>query len=173
MVVKTLEGQVKALTVHGVWAWCIMHAGKNVENRSWTPPLKMIGSRFAIHAGQNPGDPQSRAAVQQRYEGPDSYPKGTILGTVMLKGFVDGDDYAGITAKEARQIARSKWAAAGNCWWVLGDPQVLADPLPCKGALGLWNVPDSIASHLYRRSQQPADRMRQSKRREKRLVLLH
>lgn len=116
---------MKALTVHGVWAWCIMHAGKNVENRSWAPPLKMVGKRVAIHAGQNAGDAASQERIRQQYGGPKQYPKGAILGTVVLKGFIDDDNVVGVSAKEARQISTSDWAGGDICLWILDAPQLL------------------------------------------------
>jgi len=36
----------------------------------------------------------------------------------------------------------------GNVGWVLRDVIVLPTPIPCKGAQGLWDVPDSIAKVL-------------------------
>ena len=41
---------MKALTIWQPWAWCIIHAGKDIENRSWA--TKSIGP-LAIHAGTN------------------------------------------------------------------------------------------------------------------------
>ena len=36
----------------------------------------------------------------------------------------------------------------GRFAWLLGDIRPLASPIPCKGALGLWNVPNEILSQL-------------------------
>jgi hypothetical protein len=51
--------------------------------------------------------------------------------------------------------SRSKWfykAPRGeiNYGWVLGSVRKLKRPIPCKGALGLWTVPDNIASNIRR-----------------------
>jgi hypothetical protein len=39
---------VKALTIRQPWAWAIIYAGKNIENRSWNTKLR---GTIAIHAG--------------------------------------------------------------------------------------------------------------------------
>jgi hypothetical protein len=136
---------MKALTLHGVWAWCVMHAGKNVENRSWTPPLSMLGKRIAIHAGQNAGDQSSQAWAREEHGAPLTFPKGVILGTVLLRGYADGETHEGVSKQEAIKIELSEWAGDGSCWWILEDPQLLPKPIPCKGALGLWNVSEANA----------------------------
>jgi len=39
---------VKALSIRQPWAWAILHAGKNIENRSWNTKFR---GTFLIHAG--------------------------------------------------------------------------------------------------------------------------
>lgn len=77
---------MKALTLHGVHAWCVMYAGKYVENRSWLPSLDLVGERIAIHAGRNPGHAQARKEILAEYPAaPAEFPQLLILGTVELK----------------------------------------------------------------------------------------
>lgn len=40
---------MKALSIRQPWAWLILHAGKDIENRDW--PTHVRG-RFLIHAGK-------------------------------------------------------------------------------------------------------------------------
>lgn len=44
----------RALSIRQPWAWAILHAGKDVENRSWKSSSIDYGEcgRFAIHAGK-------------------------------------------------------------------------------------------------------------------------
>jgi hypothetical protein len=42
------EDALKALTIRQPWAWAIIHAGKDIENRSWNSRLR---GTTAIHAG--------------------------------------------------------------------------------------------------------------------------
>jgi hypothetical protein len=40
---------MKALSIRQPWAWLILHAGKDIENRDW--PTRFRG-RFLIHAAK-------------------------------------------------------------------------------------------------------------------------
>lgn len=42
-----------ALTLWQPWAWAMCH-GKEVENRSWWPPTKALGTWVALHAATRP-----------------------------------------------------------------------------------------------------------------------
>ena len=41
---------MKAITVKPTWAWAIIYAGKNIENRSWQTRIR---GPVAIHASKN------------------------------------------------------------------------------------------------------------------------
>jgi hypothetical protein len=62
----------------------------------------------------------------------------------------------GITrVTDIRTSAKSKWfhkPARGeiNYAWILEDVRKLQKPIPCKGALGLWEVPESIVAKIRR-----------------------
>jgi hypothetical protein len=49
--------------------------------------------------------------------------------------------------------SRSKWFM-GPLGWVLANPRAFKHPIPCKGSLGLWNVPPRVARAV--REQLPA-----------------
>jgi hypothetical protein len=36
------------------------------------------------------------------------------------------------------------WAARGQYHWRLANVRLLGEPVPCKGALGLWTLPDDV-----------------------------
>jgi hypothetical protein len=40
---------MKALSIQQPWAWAIIHAGKRVENRTWSTRFR---GPFFIHAGK-------------------------------------------------------------------------------------------------------------------------
>ena len=40
----------------------------------------------------------------------------------------------------------SPWAVVGQEQWRFGRVFALPDPVPCKGAQGLWRVPDDVAA---------------------------
>ena len=41
---------MKALSARQPWAWAIIHAGKDIENRTWNTHLR---GTFAVHASGN------------------------------------------------------------------------------------------------------------------------
>ncbi len=51
--------------------------------------------------------------------------------------------------------SRSKWFnrlsdGSINYGWVLGSVKALKEPIPCKGALKLWNLPPKVVRELKR-----------------------
>ena len=123
---------MKALSVRQPWAWAILHAGKTVENRSYPTGYRGL---VAVHASAQPdrdGDVKL-LAILGRYAG-DVLDFGSLLGTVRVIGCVqDADTY-------------SKWAERGAWHWLLADPVAFAEPIPCKGRLGLWTVPEGLVA---------------------------
>lgn len=160
---------MKALTVQQPWAWAIFH-GKPVENR--TQLWKHRGP-LAIHAGARWSDRGAhsplvaRACIRQWPTPPadvDAVAAGiarqglaptlysdTLARTGAIIGMVDLVDchpaepgccdspwaetqYVEHGGRTRRQITHL----------VLADPVEFAHPVPCRGALGLWTVPDDV-----------------------------
>lgn len=132
-----------ALTLWPEWAWAICHAGKRVENRAWHPGKRLpVGSRLAIHAGKHIG---GRPGQTARDEGLDALfdmgfgslsfgwepevvacPRSAIVAVATVEGF--------------DQEQRTQWDVPG-CWhWRLSGVLVLAEPVACRGAQGLWTA---------------------------------
>lgn len=118
-----------ALSIRQPWAWAILHAGKDVENRSW--PTRFRG-RVLIHAGKAFDGPAGAAyhdgrewALAAGVKPPDSADdllRGGIVGSVEIVDCV-------------RDMA-SKWFE-GPYGFVLRNPIVLPFR-PCKGSLGFF-----------------------------------
>lgn len=121
-----------ALTVRQPWAWMIIHAGKDIENRTWATRYR---GPLLIHAGK--GKP-TRAEI----EWVDQYARdrgvsipwsqleyGAVIGQVNLIGCTESHE--------------STWWM-GPVGWILADPRPLP-PRPAKGQLGLFDV--SSVSH--------------------------
>jgi len=123
---------MRALTVRQPWAWAIVSAGKDIENRSW--PTKYRGW-LAIHAAAGPvGDLDD---LPRRVKRPPSSAlvRGAIVGLAYVDGMVDK--------------SRSKWFQ-GEWGWVLKNVRRLKEPVPCKGALSLWTVPAPVRRKVLR-----------------------
>lgn len=121
-----------ALSLWQPWATAVIDHGKDVENRVWAPPARVIGQRIAIHAGRRVDAAALDQARAAGYELPDPLPAGVLLGTVRL---VDAHHAS------ACRAGCSPWAEPGVHHWVLTDPRPLARPVPCRGFQRLWTVP--------------------------------
>ena len=145
---------MKALTVQQPWAWAIFH-GKAIENRTqqWT-----YRGPLAIHAGLRwAGSGADSPLVQDVYERADRIGGaivgggrgvlGAFLGVVDL---VDVHPSAGCCAPwgESAYVEHGGRERRQIVHLVLENPRLLAEPIPCKGALGLWTPPADIAEQL-------------------------
>jgi len=158
---------VKAITLHRPWPFAIFHLPsgirKDVENRSWKPPFSVLGERIAIHAGKVFDDDANASiahVIDASWRLVSNNPslnwwlnpvnearrsEQGIIGTVIVDGWVHPEDwaYGGITRGEATLASMSRWFT-GPYGWVLRDPVALPTPIPCRGAQGLWAVPDDV-----------------------------
>jgi hypothetical protein len=125
---------VKALTLHAPWAHAVAHLGKDIENRTWRPPASVIGTRIAIHAGATATDAEYFALARiTRTDSFDGVHRGFVVATAVVNEVVTESD--------------SPWWI-GPIGWVLSDVRALATPVPCKGRLGLWTLPDDVAAKV-------------------------
>ena len=78
---------MKAITIHPVWAWAIIHGHKPVENRTWHTRHR---GRLAIHASaESSRSRRSDAEAREILASigvtvPDEIPTGAIVGTVAV-----------------------------------------------------------------------------------------
>lgn len=131
----------KALTVKNPWAWAIIHAGKDVENRS--RPTSHRG-RLYIHAGKGWSQEGLDEIVKRGLIlGIDN--PGMVIGTVDLVDCHHADEcWTGSADKDdtVHEEHCSEWAVEGHYHWELANPRPLACPFPETGKLGLWNLGD-------------------------------
>jgi hypothetical protein len=81
---------MRALSIKQPWAWLILHAGKDIENRNWQPrnPALRFRGTCLIHAGiaVQPISDELRAWVKQTsgvdLPRSDDLPRGGIVGQV-------------------------------------------------------------------------------------------
>ena len=127
--------ELRALTVLQPWANAIAYGTKRVENRGWLPPANFIGARIAIHAGKR-HDYNARLAEGCSWPEAAAVRYGAVLAVATVTGSCnvvlgcDGDC--------------SPWAVRGQDHWHLADVRPLAEPVPCRGALGLWRLPGDV-----------------------------
>jgi len=100
---------------------------KDVENRSWRTSFR--GTMFVL-AGRVDRLPMLEFGHLLAL----SPPADAILGTVEVVGCVGA--------------LPSPSAIPGQRHWILDDPPPLPEPIPCKGALGLWTLPTNLNAIL-------------------------
>ena len=121
---------METISIQQPWAWLIVNAhGKDIENRTrWN--YKHTG-RVRIHAGKNIDNDPSRFPRQRELidtlgiKIPDNLPTGCIVGEATITGTVTESD--------------SPWFE-GKTGIKLADPLAYADPIPCKGMLGIFQT---------------------------------
>lgn len=131
---------MRAITVRQPHAWAILHGGKDVENRTRNIAGSYRGP-VAIHAGLAKFEQHNTSSEAHRLahgsEIGTEIVFGAIIGVVDLVEVHDGDECNG-------GWLCSHWAMYGHQHLVLAAPQPLVRPIPYKGALGLWTLPDGV-----------------------------
>jgi hypothetical protein len=121
-----------ALSVRQPWAWAIIHAGKDIENRSWQAinhGLRHRG-RIAIHASKGMTRDEYGDANETicKITGRAHIPPARNL----LRGCIIGS----VEVIDVVRESKSPWFF-GPRGLVLRDP-IACDPIPCSGLLGLF-----------------------------------
>jgi hypothetical protein len=122
---------LKALSIQQPCVHYILKEGKFIENRRWKS--KHCGW-IALHASREPQiEPESPPGI--KIPALDSLDYGAICGVARVVDIVTK--------------SRSKWfdqpsRGSTNYGWVLADITPLREPIECKGALQLWNIPPNI-----------------------------
>lgn len=152
---------LRALTVRQPWAWAIAHGHKTIENRTW---LTRDYGHLAIHAAarwdgdgardrnvikaaetdQEDGgyfDPPLRVEIElgsgrttRLLPDPKRFVPGAVIAVAVLADVC--------TAREG--CGCGPWAIPGQCHWHLPKVRPLPEPVPCKGRLGLWELPPAV-----------------------------
>ena len=145
---------MKTITIKQPWASLIVHGIKNIENRTWKTNFR---GKVLIHAAGSHGkrfkidltDEQTKAAfstiAKECMFG--SLPFGAIIGSVEIKDCVINHpsiwaektkNYTiGMNPKLHEEITGKK--VLYN--WILVNPVLFPEPIPCKGKLSLWEHP--------------------------------
>ncbi len=135
-----------ALSVRQPWAWAIIHAGKDVENRSLrhpNPGLKFRGP-VCIHASTG----MTRAELDDAIESIDIATGPEVTRLPQARELVRGAIIGVVTVVDIVRRSSSPWWC-GPVGLVLAEPRPI-EPVPCKGALGFfeWHEAGEIAAPL-------------------------
>ncbi len=115
---------MKAISIQQPWAWAILHAGKDIENRSWSTTHR---GDVAVHATR----------MQEGYAlppgvAPPSDDRLTLRAVIGIVEIVD------VVTRSP-----SRWFT-GPFGFVLRNPRVLSRPVPCPGNQRIWTVPARV-----------------------------
>lgn len=122
-----------AISIRQPWAWAILHAGKDIENRTWSTSFR---GPVCIHAAKGMtatevtefseflGDLRLDGAVASSVKGPHyaSLPRGGIVGVAEITGCVNRSGSPWFFGPWGFTIANAK----------------PVEFIPCKGALGFF-----------------------------------
>jgi hypothetical protein len=128
---------MKALSVRAPWWWFILNNGKDIENRDWGTTRR---GRVYVHASKW----WSGKAVQDAiYEAHDM---GALRHTLDRFNMPEMQRSCGCIVGTVEIVDCVKWSTSpwfqGEHGLVLRDPIALPTPIPFKGMLGFFDVPD-------------------------------
>ncbi|QIX61841.1 ASCH domain-containing protein [Hymenobacter sp. BT18] len=141
---------MKAISLLQPWASLIFLGYKHYETRSWNTSYR---GDLAIHASLGkPAEarriaatcPEISAILERHGLTFDTLPRGAVLGTCELADTHKTDDLRGLSITE---LACGDYGP-GRYAWRLIAPFVCAKPVPCKGALSLWVVPEEVEQEV-------------------------
>lgn len=157
---------MRALTIRHPYSYAIIqwNWGKLVENRSRNIAGSYRGPvaiHQAVHEAHVTGsdvdlitycldaDEEQRQSMAQRRAW---VARGEVIGVVDLVDvhYVDGHSERW-DAEAERNATCSPWAHRGPIWhMVFANPRPLAHPIPARGQLGLWTLPDDVEQAVRR-----------------------
>ena len=121
---------MRAITLQQPWAYAIVHLGKDVENRTWRTGYEPI--QIAVHAGKSYDWHGEDFIARLGLAVPSKMPTGAIVGLITVLG-----------AHKNHADWCSPWAIPDQWHWQLSEP-IRVEPVPCRGAQGLWTVPAEV-----------------------------
>ena len=146
---------LQALTLKQPWPALMLldEQPKRIENRDYPPPRKLIGGYLALHGGRLPSGKAAFDEARRDLEWVDEY----IFEAE--DNAWDDRDILSICVPGIYAVARvlDVVTASDDLWftgpfgWVLGDFTALEPPVPCKGAQGLWYVPQEALALVRER----------------------
>lgn len=133
---------MRALSLTRPWTWLVLNGGKDVENRTWQTSYR---GPIVVHGALS----QDVAAIRPflsliRPDASDALDLALEQGSAMHTGLLGVVDLVGCCTAWSQgglmHCACSGWAMPGQCHWQLANPRPFRNPIPAKGALGLWRL---------------------------------
>ena len=145
---------MKALSVRAPWWWFILYSGKDIENRDW--PTGFRGT-VLLHASKwwNAREVQDDFDYAVTcWEGANDTTETTSLfepqqvaKTIALMRSRGGCIVGSVDIVGCVKQSNSPWFC-GEYGFVLANPRYFAEPFPCRGQLGFFDVEIPAAAVL-------------------------
>lgn len=145
--------KIKAISVLQPWASLIALGHKKIETRSWNTKYR---GPLLIHASAKYTNYQDWLATEWHVMLDDSRVyhnhRGAIVGMVDMVGSETSENILSNLPKsmfwgpDQEQIFGDY--SPGRYGWLLSEPLLFPEPIPCKGALGIWNVPENLLAEV-------------------------
>jgi len=169
---------VRAITLTQPWATLVAIGAKRIETRSWATDYR---GPLAIHAGMGLGpaggvsglldlvtaEPFAAALAAAGIRRIDQLPRGAIVavaevadcvGTLSLSGTLFWSTPQGRAWPTLTDQERAFGDYSLNRYgWMLSDVRPLATPIPYRGMLGLWAVPDELEARIRAQMRSPLE----------------
>lgn len=164
---------MKALTLTQPWASLVAIGAKSIETRSWSTPYR---GRLVIHAAKNvPSEAVDFAFDSPAYEHlfkaelvnsvydvrlkelreEMNLPLGMIVAIANLHrvGVIVENDEGDVFVRGRDLPVTGNELHFGNYdegrfGWILTNVQRLDEPIPCRGHLGVWDVPADVEAQI-------------------------
>ena len=142
---------MKAITLHQPWASLIASGAKRIETRSWKPPVSLIGTEIAIHAGKRKfggslvNDLEFMRAVDKAlgWSWPQMMPYGAVVATAVIdevRLINDPDIVPSFLTN--RRIPQTEVMFGdfrrGRYMWLLSNLKPIDPPIAASGRQGFW-----------------------------------
>lgn len=142
---------IRALSLTQPWASLVAIGAKEWETRSWPTPYR---GQVAIHASK--GYPRNcreleseepfMSALKRGLTNPHALPTGSIIALADLEECLP-------TEAVLPRIGENEKAFGdyypGRYAYRLAHVLQLPRPIPCRGALGFWPIPDDVVAQIY------------------------
>jgi hypothetical protein len=137
-----------ALSVRQPWAYAILYLGKRIENRSWQIAKERLKGELSgdicLHAGKAWGYAEKndlallRPTIERKIAKP--YPPIYTGGLVGVMRIIDCQVPNDVDSEQ------DFWAIGDFCF-ALNQVRSFPQPIPYKGALGFFHVPDELVAN--------------------------
>ncbi len=142
----------RALTLFQPFAWLVASGIKDLENRPEGFSHKSFRGEFWIHAAVYQKQAHLFAfevcldVLGEGFRLPEEaeLAYGAIIGRATVTGILAPRSHATAIAP----YVPHRWHFPDEWGFVLGSPQMLKEPVPCRGYQGFWRVPAPVLHEL-------------------------